>query len=372
MHRAIGFDFLTKLIFYIKMGWSRCTYFSEWNVWANTMRLGRHIQNFALLGFGLMLGLASTEAMSRILYTKPWYEKLNDAALGSDWEYFLKRNSLGLRGPEPSGRGSAEKRRILVLGDSFTFGLGVPDDSAIFTQILERRLNGDHPVRGRAVEILNGGLPGSLTGDWVELLDRLKDTFRPDVILVVFFLRDGTRTSSMGSFFQPIRTEIVAENQRSFVYRHAYLYRLWKDVRDRRRISASYSKAIRDAYLGTRAETREWRLAKRNLLTIRTIARELHATLALAVFPVLVQLDRDYPFGSVCNTIARFGETNGIPTLDLLPAFLGKNASELWVSTLDQHPNARGHRIAADALFPFLQGLLREPEPASRLALTNR
>jgi hypothetical protein len=69
---------------------------------------------------------------------------------------------------------------------------------------------------------LNGGLPGSQTGDWVELLQRLGDSYQPDVIIIVFFLHDGTLTSSIGSFFGPIRDQIVSQNQASALYQNVY------------------------------------------------------------------------------------------------------------------------------------------------------
>jgi hypothetical protein len=38
----------------------------------------------------------------------------------------------------------------------------------------------------------------------------------------------------------------------------------------------------------------------------------------------------------------------------------GKNAADLWVSPANQHPNARGHEIAANSILPFLGQLLKD------------
>jgi len=44
--------------------------------------------------------------------------------------------------------------------------------------------------------------------------------------------------------------------------------------------------------------------------------------------------------------------------VDLLPALAGKRADELWVHALDPHPNARAHRLAAEAMAPAVKALL--------------
>ena len=63
--------------------------------------------------------------------------------------------------------------------------------------------------------------------------------------------------------------------------------------------------------------------------------------------------------------IVAFGEEHGLPVHDLLPAYLGEDAPGLWVSSLDQHPNAEGHRIAADSIEPFLRALLEDRAASS-------
>lgn len=309
---------------------------------------------------GIFLGLTTAEIGARLLYTKPWYERLIEEQIQNDPTADVRHNALDLRDRDYSSVKSPHVKRVLILGDSFTYGSGVTDDSAVFPRVLAKRLNAELAASGRAVEILNGGLPGSLTGDWVDLLSKVKDSFHPDVILIVFFLRDGTRTNSMGSFFEPIRNEIVLQNHGSKLYQSLYLYKLYKDRKDRLSIAQRYTKAIRESYLGTPEQTQEWQTAQSNIRRISAAGREIHAALGLVVFPILADLDDTYPFKDVCDRIATFGIANGIPTHSLLPAFLGQNASDLWVSSANQHPNARGHRLAADSILPFLRRLLAE------------
>jgi lysophospholipase L1-like esterase len=317
-------------------------------------------RRIGLLTFGIVIGLVIVEGLSRLLYTGPWYERLiEEQVLKPGSAPPIALNQFGLRDREYESSKPANTARVLILGDSFTFGTGVPDNDAVFPRLLEKQLNADPAARGLSIEILNGGIAGSMTDQWVGLLRTVGASFQPDVILVVFFLRDGTRTSSIGGFFDPIRNSIVAQNQRSVLYRYLYVYRFLKDRSDRERIAREYVVAINSAYVGNTGQTEEWRNAQSNLRQIKAMGDERGARVGLVIFPVLVDLGAEYAFTQPIDAIRAFGADEQIPTLDLLPAFLGSDAADLWVSAFDQHPNARGgHKIAADAIQPFLRSLV--------------
>jgi hypothetical protein len=57
-------------------------------------------------------------------------------------------------------------------------------------------------------------------------------------------------------------------------------------------------------------------------------------------------------------------EKGGGKALDLLPAFHGRSATELWVHPTDQHPNEVAHRIAAKKLAEFLA---QDPEVRAKI-----
>jgi lysophospholipase L1-like esterase len=315
------------------------------------------LRRAALFGLGLLLGASLVEGAARLAWTRPWYEQLIAEQADPAWKGLVRKNSLGLRDRDHAPTKPPGVERVLVLGDSFTFGSGVLDEEKIFVSRIEARLSSEP---GRTVEILNAGKPGSLTGDWLDVMRRVGPGFAPDVVLVVFFLRDGTRTTVGETFFQPIRDRIAARNRDSWLYRHVYAWRWWRDRADRRRVSDLYAREILQAYLGDEEQTGEWRVAQANLRTIRDEAVALGARVGLVVFPILAAFGPDYPFRQVCDLVEAAGIEAGLPTLDLLPAFRGEDASSLWVSPLDQHPNERGHQIAAEAILPFVRSLLAE------------
>ena len=265
--------------------------------------------------------------------------------------------------------------RILTLGCSFTYGSGVEDKNRTFPKVLEKRLNSLPPLDETSkVEVFNGGIPGSLTNWWVNVFDYLtnslpvisygnfefmKGKFIPDIVVNVFFLRDGTLTSSMGSFFLPIYETIVRENNKSNLYKYSYFYRKFKDYFDQNKISTQYTEELHLSYFGDEYQTREWRRAKENLLAIKKNADSQSVKTALVIFPILIGLDENYLFKDICNELEQFGEKNGIPTFSLFEAFSGFEGPELWVSEYDQHPNEKAHAIAGDALSTFIYELAK-------------
>jgi hypothetical protein len=80
--------------------------------------------------------------------------------------------------------------------------------------------------------------------------------------------------------------------------------------------------------------------------------------LLVALLPLLVGLERSYPFSAAHEEIRRACEANGIAFHDVLPAMLGKRSSSLWVHEVDRHPNAAAHALFAEDLVPELARML--------------
>ena len=311
-----------------------------------------------LLVVASALALGVAELLARAVERPPWWEAaLEEQREVQGFDYRL--NSLRLRDREYGTPRPPEAHRTLVLGDSFTFGLGVEDPDELFCERLEQRFNESPPdSRFLRYDVLNAGIPWSLTGQWREAMRRVQPVFQPQVVLAVFFLRDGTTLGFREDFFDPMRERMVEWRENSLLARWSALWRLLRGRAMARSSSAAYVQAFHDAYFGDAESTAEWRVAQDNLRALRDECRERGQVFHLIVFPLLHNLDAEYPLADVCAEIEAFGAGEGIPTFSLLPAFRGHDASTLWVSPHDQHPNAEGHRIAADALEAYLRPLL--------------
>ena len=319
------------------------------------------VKRLALILFGLAVGVGICELAARLFWQAPWYDRLLVEQKANE-AYTYQSNQWNLRdkdypSPKPPGR-----KRILMVGDSFTFGQGVKDGAKIFPELLESQLNALQIASAPSgTDILNGGLPGSLTDEWLRVWEATSEQFDPDVLVIVFFLRDGTRTASGPEFFDRIREEIAEINTFSRRYRYSYLYRLYRDGKDREKVASLYGARFQAAYFGAEHQVSEWRRAKANLLELRNLARARQTRVGLVVFPILVELAEPYPFQAITDLVVAFARDNDFPVHDLLPDFMGRNAPDYWVSSLDQHPNERAHALVAERLEPFLLELMAAP-----------
>lgn len=97
-------------------------------------------------------------------------------------------NGCGLRGPERPRAKPANTYRIALLGDSFAFGWGVPQDLT-FAQVLENKLN-QLTAGSPRVEVINLGVPGYSTFQEISALKDKGLAFDPDAVLLFFIHND--------------------------------------------------------------------------------------------------------------------------------------------------------------------------------------
>ena len=124
-----------------------------------------------------------------------------------------------------------------------------------------------------------------------------------------------------------------------------------------KRYNAWRSRGSYESYFLSLFEKRtNWKVFHDSLGRIHAICERAHVPLAGVVFPLLGTTLDDYPFEGVHRKIIdALGELKFIP-FDLLPAFRGMQADRLQVLPGDdRHPNEIAHRIAAEAIYDFLE-----------------
>src|SRR5262249_16244687 len=98
---------------------------------------------------------------------------------------YSRINAQGIRDDRPVGPKTGGERRLLILGDSITFGAGVRTDQAFPSRMEQALKNTDRPWR-----VLNGGGTSyypSQEADWLQLFGwRLE----PDALAICFCRND--------------------------------------------------------------------------------------------------------------------------------------------------------------------------------------
>jgi len=111
------------------------------------------------------------------------------------YDYSYNNNSLGLRGSKEYKFERHTDHRILFLGDSFTYGLGVNDDQT-FPYLTEKHLISEKIP----AEVINAGNPGRGTDYALKFFQVLGSKFKPD-LTVFSFLGKNFVDDSRGQYY---------------------------------------------------------------------------------------------------------------------------------------------------------------------------
>jgi len=269
-------------------------------------------------------------------------------------------NTTGYRDLERAVPKPAGFRRVVCIGDSFTWGASVLFDDA-WPQRVERTLSRERGERWEAVNLAEPGLNA------VQEASRLLSegfAYGPDVVVVGYVLNDSEDESAAAT---RRAADWVEERRRepsvSLLDRSALVQlvktRLWATVENRRRVE-EFRSMYADDYAG-------WAAARRALRAMGGMCRERGVPLVVAIFPLFGNpLDDRYPFADVHAKVAQAAGEAGAKVVDLLPRYRGLDWELLVVNGADdEHPNEIAHRIAAQAIARAVDQVVPRP-PAAR------
>lgn len=259
----------------------------------------------------------------------------------------IETNSLGMRCHEPAAVKDAGLVRIAVLGDSVTFGFSVPVEDT-YCSVLERELNAAEPPGGKHFEVLNFGVGGYSTRDEAVVLEAKALPLQPDLVIVGYFLNDPDFEPS-----QPLHRYFRGTEW----WEHSHLLRLMA----KRRFDLEkerFGGGDLYAYYHFEGEAR-WNSVLTAFDRMRAAAEAAHVRILLVVFPVYLGFPSFelYLHGFLHDKVVAAASERGFATLDLLAAFRASGAKPEEVRADPEHPNARGHAIAARAI---LEKLVKE------------
>lgn len=249
-------------------------------------------------------------------------------------------NSMGLRDNEYTLEKPEGRVRVLMLGDSLTFGWGAPVEGTT-SKVLERLLNSNS---GTQYEVINTGVGNTNTAMQTAFFVHKGYKFQPDVVVLNYFINDAEET--------PVKKENWLTR---FSYAAVFLAgRL--DILERTYFGKEdWQGYYRNLY---RSDAPGWEAARKSFAELAAFCREHDMKLLLVHYPELHQL-AEYPFQGVTEAASGLAAAEGVPFLDLLTTVQAEDPASLWVTPTDSHPNSK----AAELFAPAIAARLRELYP---------
>ena len=315
--------------------------------------------NIVLLAFAILLGCVAMEVALRVIFAHSldfsmemwkYAVKLKRPVADPDLSFahapnrsaFLMGvpvsiNSEGLRDREFSFEKPPNVYRVMMLGDSTTFGWGVKEEDTA-AKFLERKLNANLPAGYNRAEVMNAGVGNYDTVQEVTYYETIGWKYHPDLVVLVFFINDPEPVPLEKKGFLIDRSYLIAfaTNRIDGVMRHAGVRPDWKTY---------YASLYDDNRPGFQA-------CKKALQSLANSTRSYDAKLLMAILPELHRINNDsYPFEAAHQKIKDVMVAENVPVLELIDGLKDHGPEEnLWVTALDDHPNAKANNLISDQL----------------------
>lgn len=281
----------------------------------------------------------------------------------SDFDVSVWINSEGLRDYEHKKEKDKNIFRILILGDSFTFGTGVNMEET-YPKVLESMLNRHIVNEDKKYEIINAGVPGYGTEQEYLYLEDLGKHYRPDLVII------GLTNNDINDVMTGIpsgNSKVKAWLKKHF-YFFSYLRGLYLSLVRSKYAKEGVFQIYQDQY------TPEFKSAiqktKEYLVKIQNYSQSIGGKTLVVIIPSCFEIDKlewdkkglGYQYSDkFFNTnmtrfseiFTNFGEINDIPTLPLFPIFRKTSIRPLYF-TRDPHWTKEGNKLAAEAIYNFL------------------
>ena len=256
---------------------------------------------------------------------------------------WIRTNSYGMRDTEPMPIDDDGVTRIVVLGDSFTFGFRV-EGKYSYPSVLERRLT--EASVDRRFEVLNLGVCGYNTKDEAAVLEHKGLPWKPDLIVVGYVLNDPET--------EPIQP----------LSHHFQDPALWQKFNLGRLIAKTtrilevqlWGGGDYFRYLHAR-DRRYWQSVVSGMDGIRRLAEGQEIPVLVVIFPEKPSIReewQDYPYTEIHHQVAEMSRQQGFAVIDLLDRFSEFPARTMRVRRNDPHPSRQAHQVAAAAIHEWI------------------
>ncbi len=258
------------------------------------------------------------------------------------------------------------KKRVAVMGDSFTEGWMGPREAA-FPRVIES-------LSGNELEVMNFGLANRSPLRYLALYDQIVRKYRPDVVLICLYQNDPAEDESL----RPYLTMNAHGVPKSFDYARYFrntprMPQTWLEKRlDKLQwrlclysrlfpyaavyaVDADYRKRTLEAPPPASFDAL-WKNTSRYLLTLRDLAQKDGSLFLLAYAPDQAEFGTLNP---LCDHTRRLAAENRIPFFSAEKFLAEPNHTAFYIPG-DGHFSIEGHRRYAKELTEWLVPMIRE------------
>jgi len=388
------------------------------------------------LGINVMLSIlsvsvfiCSSEMLARIQYTP---QKISSDGI---FEYDHKKvfrlkenqnntfhgvpfttNSFGYRDEHIDVKKPENTKRILVVGDSISFGDSVLDHET-YPSVLEDMLNSAAKEKGVNIEVINTAAPGnSPFQEYYDLKQGMK--FDPDVVVLQFTLNDVIEQYAGWVFTELGEQEVQSNDSKTYeelllgmrdmsyvehvLKQNSALYLFLKDMQSRIRFKANSQEAVMAKAQQQEVYTAEklvkdpqdpevlkaWENALSWIEQMAELAKKDEIPFIILATPFDFQFSLEQQYAYPQRILQQFAEKHGVEYVDLLSALQQKFAAsekkkvlnkpsttQVIVATRENepekldsfwrdhfidydNPSPKGHAFTANILEPVVLGTL--------------
>lgn len=177
------------------------------------------------VGFSVLLAVGLVEIAGRMLNLEsPDQLPINPPNLNVRWQTDefdtqVTTNSQGLRESNDIGLKKEGVYRVMIVGDSMTFGQGVNDDE-VYPRVTQSLLRTKYDRKN--IEIINVSRRGAGPGEYLQYVRHFGQRFRPDLIVIAYYTGNDTpvrqpyvlRTQEQ---LDRLNSDILAESKTHFL-----------------------------------------------------------------------------------------------------------------------------------------------------------
>lgn len=224
------------------------------------------------------------------------------------------------------------KKKILMLGDSMTFGWG---SQITFSDFLETNLN-DY-------QIINAGIGNTNTIMQINnFFINFKDKYHYDLIILNFFIND----------FEDIKIK-----KPNFLEKNSFFYTFIlssiNKTSTKFNIKNNWSSFYKETFLNEEIK----KLTFNQILKLKIFCEQKNIKFLIHNIPELHDL-KNYQFENETNMIKKFSVDNNILFYDSINSLKKYDEKNLWVTKNDAHANNKAHNIIGQGLLPLIKKIL--------------